>query len=181
MVTDGWRFVSTLLLMAVSWYPLMWLVGQVDGWGQLARHYRLTGPFPAERRRSGSGDVGEMQYTWTLDLAVRTEGLYLATHPLFRPGHPPLLIPWAAVRAAYRAKTPWSDRTRLLVRVGDDARAVPLTFASAVLAPVFPRLPIVEVRMISPVIAWRVLLLGLLLLPLGAIWFWFVWLRGMFG
>lgn len=181
MMTDGWRFVSTLLLMAGVWYPLMWLVGQVDGWGQLARSYRLVGAFPAEHRRRVSGDVGEMQYMWTLDLAVRAEGLYLATHPLFQPGHPPLLIPWEAVRAAQRAKTPWSDRTRLLVRGSSDARAVPLTFASAVLAPVFAQLPVVEVRMISPVIAWRILLLGLLLLPLGAVWFWFVWLRGMFG
>ena len=85
-------------------FPLMWggVVGPISligGWSSLARRFRYDSPPPGGRRRSSlSACVGWSNYKFTLNVTTANEGLYLTVHPLFRPFHPPLLIPWAEVR-----------------------------------------------------------------------------------
>lgn len=63
-----------------------------------------------------------------LVVALTSAGLYLAVFPPFRPGHPPLLIPWGEIEA--REEGRWFKRIALTftsvpgVRVGLPQRFV---------------------------------------------------------
>lgn len=84
---------------AAWWCVLLWVVGALFGWGKLARHYRATGPFHGTVRRFRSAQIGLSNYGGVLSVGTNADGLHLAVFPLFRPGHPPLFIPWADVTA----------------------------------------------------------------------------------
>jgi hypothetical protein len=89
------------LTLALGIIPfVVWLVGQFDGWGTLARHYRHTGPFEGTLRAWRSGHLGLSNYSCILTIGTNAEGLYLAVVWLLRPGHPPLFVPWADVSVA---------------------------------------------------------------------------------
>jgi hypothetical protein len=96
--------VLTLLLCVVFplyfvllWMFISWLISVFGGWGRLAPFYRVATP-PFGRGFIGqTGFVGRSRYRNSLDIHVAPEGLYLAVAPIFRMGHPPLLIPWRAL------------------------------------------------------------------------------------
>ena len=76
------------------WNGLCVLLSFISGWGLLARKYRLRGHFDGKRWEVQYGRVGPISIRGGLILGANSEGLYLGMIPLFRPGHPPLLIPW---------------------------------------------------------------------------------------
>jgi len=164
----------TLLVGLPAWYPVLWLLGQVDGWADLARQYRRPGtPVPAGTVLT-SATVGGLQLGG-MRLAVQPEGLSVVPFVLFRPGHPPLRIPWHAVRTVYRQRVLGVDRTRLMVSVEHHPDDVPIILDSAVLTPAYPWLPPVEPGSAGSSISWRVLLVAgigwlLALLVIGVIW-----------
>ena len=45
----------------------------------------------------------------------------------FRPGHPPLLIPWATIRRSEREKVFWREGLVLVVALGEGQPAVRVT------------------------------------------------------
>jgi|SRR5579872_3193790 hypothetical protein len=57
------------------WTGVGYLIGIVSGWQELARSYRCA-------------------RINVVEVDVDSQGLYLATFPLFRVGFPPLHIPW---------------------------------------------------------------------------------------
>ncbi|OZC01967.1 hypothetical protein [Rubricoccus marinus] len=82
-------------------FPLFWMVviGLIGktGWRPLAEAY------PAERWPARgykvswqSGRVGAVNYSNALNAVATPEGLFLRPSFLFRVGHPPVCIPWAA-------------------------------------------------------------------------------------
>jgi len=80
---------------AVFWMLIVWLISAVGGWRSLAAHYRSDLPFTGRTWSFRSGLMGGMaRYNGLLTVGVNPAGLYLAVMPLFRPGHPPLFIPW---------------------------------------------------------------------------------------
>jgi hypothetical protein len=91
--------VLALAGFALWWCFLLWVIGVAGGWGKLARHYRATAPFHGTVRRFRSARIGWSNYGGCLSVGTNPDGLYLAVVFPFRPGHPPLFIPWADVRA----------------------------------------------------------------------------------
>jgi|RhiMethySRZTD1v2_1073278.scaffolds.fasta_scaffold08901_11 hypothetical protein len=92
-----------VLLLALGAIPALWcaivfLVSRIGGWGALST--RPPAPEPVEGRafRYQSGSVGLMSYRNCLHIKVAPEGLHLSLPFFFRPGHPPLLLPWAELR-----------------------------------------------------------------------------------
>jgi hypothetical protein len=79
------------------WMLVCVTLSAMGGWQVLARHYPLLSPFTGRRFRFRSGRLGSVNYGSCLTLGAGTQGLYLAVFPLFRPAHPPLLIPWSEV------------------------------------------------------------------------------------
>jgi len=81
---------ATIGLVAV----IMAVMGKISGWGRLAERYTAAGVVPGNLHRFRSARVGWAGYNNCLTFGGDMRGLYIAMFPLFRPGHPPLYIPW---------------------------------------------------------------------------------------
>jgi hypothetical protein len=79
------------------WMGVCWLLGAVAGWRGLASRYRTSEPAPLGAE-SMSGMLGLISYNGVLEVGLAENGLDLRVMKLFRAGHPPLRIPWAAIR-----------------------------------------------------------------------------------
>lgn len=97
-----------LWLILPAYFVVLWLlvsavISFIGGWMTLAKRFRLRKPFLGPR---WSGQSGQMRwiagYGNCLTVGCDCEGLYLATMPLFRFGHPPLLVPWSEVTVTQR-------------------------------------------------------------------------------
>jgi hypothetical protein len=109
-----WTFVPFL---AGLWLGVLHLLSALGGWRALASRY-AAGAMPAgERFAFRSAHLGGVSYGACLRITAGPGGLGLAVLPPFRPGHPPLVVPWPDVRAE-------SERVFLVQRVR-------LTFAKA--------------------------------------------------
>jgi hypothetical protein len=84
------------------WFFVLALLSGIGGWWTLAKNFRAEGPPPTGRHWLVSGSLGWADYRSTLIVGHSEAGLYLAAFPLFRPFHPPLLIPWPAIAARTR-------------------------------------------------------------------------------
>jgi hypothetical protein len=92
---------AAVALVAVGfvlwWCLILWGSAWLFGWRALARHYRTREPFAGSRRRFRTLQLGWANYSGCATVGTNADGLYLAVLFLFRPGHPPLFIPWADV------------------------------------------------------------------------------------
>ena len=80
------------------------------GWSQLAPSFRAenindVGPLQSFQ----SMDVGGARYSGAIVAGAWSAGLYLRVWPIFRVGHPPLLIPWSAIGPLQEQKMWWSQ------------------------------------------------------------------------
>lgn len=81
------------------WSGIGFLIAAIGGWQGLARKYKTAKDTPLDQKFTGeSGKFGLSNYNYTLTVGFSNNGLFFATNPLFRIGHPPMLIPWSAVR-----------------------------------------------------------------------------------
>lgn len=79
------------------WCVLLWVIGGLGGWRTLARHYPLREPFSGHLHRFQRLQLSWCNYSGCVTVGTNTDGLYFATIFLFRPGHPPVFIPWSEV------------------------------------------------------------------------------------
>jgi hypothetical protein len=79
------------------WMLVCMLLGLMSGWRGLASRYGARGDEPSHAQTVW-GMVGMVSYNGVLHLAATHVGLDMRVMPLFRAGHPPLLVPWAAIR-----------------------------------------------------------------------------------
>ena len=82
------------------WCFVVFLVSRMSGWAVLARHYRLRDPFVGRRHRFQRLQLRWSNYGGCVTVGTNADGLHLAVVFPFRPGHPPLLIPWGEVVSA---------------------------------------------------------------------------------
>lgn len=86
----------TLALLAM-WCLLLMLLARLGGWTAVARTYRATEPGHGLLYRFQSGSFAWVDYNGVLTLHVSADGVRIAVLWPFRPGHPPLMIPWQAI------------------------------------------------------------------------------------
>jgi hypothetical protein len=86
------------LAMAGLWISILHLIAAVSGWRALARAYASTRPFRGRTFGGVNGWVGMMGYGWSLTVGADAEGLHMSVMRPFRPGQPPLLVPWTDLR-----------------------------------------------------------------------------------
>ena len=89
-----WLVPLSIAGFALFWCVIVVLIAAVGGWRSLARVYRNQLPFSGHTWHFRSARMGIVKYKGALTIGVNPAGLYLAAFPLFRPGHPPLFIPW---------------------------------------------------------------------------------------
>lgn len=96
-------FPEILLIVAavVLWWAFVLnVIGLLSGWSSLAHHYRARAPFDLTQTFLGSGRLGLSNYGGCLVFGVNADGLSLKVFFPFRPGHPPLFIPWSDIDAS---------------------------------------------------------------------------------
>jgi hypothetical protein len=99
-----------LLLFVGMWCAISFLLSAVGGWRRLAESFR-AGDEPCGRLFfMQSGKVGLVNYGSCLTIHTAPNGLYLSVWLPFRLGHPPLFIPWDAVRNATTRRFLWFER-----------------------------------------------------------------------
>lgn len=95
------------LLLSLVLFPVVFvgfwsmtcvLLGFVSGWRRMARRYGTDAPPPPRDLGWTSGSVGLIGYRNTLVPAATPDALDLRVMRMFRPGHPPLRIPWRDIR-----------------------------------------------------------------------------------
>jgi hypothetical protein len=93
-----------------AWPPLfallfvgMWVLSlnglaMLSGWRLLSKRFRLRGAFYGETWPFRSARMRTfIHFGSVLTMGADESGLYMAVFPLFRPGNPPLLIPWSEI------------------------------------------------------------------------------------
>jgi hypothetical protein len=85
----------SLVFVICIWSGVNLLLSWLSGWALLARKYRLRTKFNGPRWWLQSGRLGIIPSHGAWIVGANSDGLYMAMFPLFRPGHPPLLIPWS--------------------------------------------------------------------------------------
>jgi hypothetical protein len=100
--TAFWSFVFPIYFLAM-WCSVCALLSWIDGGTALAKRFRLRSAFIGERWRYQSGQMRwHVNYGNCLTVGCSPKGLYLATMPLFKFRHPPLLIPWEEISVTRR-------------------------------------------------------------------------------
>lgn len=87
-------------LFIAGWVGGCFLLSLIGGWWSLATEYKLEGDFDGKKLWFRSGRLGMTGYGACLVLGAGSQGFYLSVLPLFRLGHPPLLIPWQDVEVS---------------------------------------------------------------------------------
>lgn len=167
---------AMFLYVMMMWVPAQMLLGRVAGWSDLAKHYHAYGPAPAKRQWVISGVVGALHYRNTLVIAIHADGLYVAQFPLFRPGHPPLFIPWDAIYSAHQEP----DNQRTITLTIDTDQSIGITLPSSVLTEALPYLPLLQPDTPQFDYGWGLLAVLLGLGSVGALWAWIVLFSGWF-
>lgn len=88
----------------VLWYFMCLHMSQTCGWAEMARRWSAPSNVEVDKRYFRSGQVGSMKIGSAMVTGASKEGLYLALVLPFRPGHPPLLIPWSELSRKGREK-----------------------------------------------------------------------------
>ena len=79
------------------WFAILgFLMGTLGPWRKLAAVHRAERSPESPPLGRQYAMFGRVRYNGVLRFAFETAGLHVSIHPLFRLGHPPLLIPWSA-------------------------------------------------------------------------------------
>ena len=97
-----------LIAFVVIWLFVVLLTSWMSGWSKLADVYPARRPFNETcwSLQSGRFRWG-MGYNGVLKVCADTQALHLSVFMFFRPGHPPLSIPWEDITG--RKRTFWIE------------------------------------------------------------------------
>lgn len=89
------------IFFAALWIGITLLLSFIGGWGSVGKHYAATGrPAQGSVLKSVTGMFGIARYKYVLTVITTPDGLYIENRKIFRPGHPPLFVPFSAIHNA---------------------------------------------------------------------------------
>jgi hypothetical protein len=97
-IVDDYPWVLALLF-PLFWSGVLIVIAHVGGWARIAAEYGAWGSFEGRRWMFQSARFGWSNYNNCLTVGAGRQGLYLGVLFPFRPGHPPILVPWGDVAA----------------------------------------------------------------------------------
>ena len=84
-----------LVVFPLFWSAIVYLIARLGGWSDLAKQYALQEPYSGTTFQMQSVTIGILgNYRSVVTIGANDVGLYLNPLVVYRPGHPPLLIPW---------------------------------------------------------------------------------------
>lgn len=96
---------AIFLPIFAAWFCFVsFILSRMSGWAALARRYPCPAAPNCTLHSFQSGRLGSVRYNSSLDVGLSVSGLYLRVFPLFRFGHPPLLIPWSELNGLRQKK-----------------------------------------------------------------------------
>ncbi len=108
-----------LAIFFLWWCFVVWLVGKISGWQELAEKYpggsQLDDPMVRWKWWQSVSMRAHCNYNNCLILGISPKGLALRMPFVFRVGHPPILLPWQAIESAEAGQTWWIKTLRLQV------------------------------------------------------------------
>jgi hypothetical protein len=103
-------------LIFFFWCAVSFLIAAVSGWMDLVQRFRLSSTFAGSTWSFQSASMRWMsRYRSCLNVGADPSGLQLSMFFLFRPGHPPLFIPWSEITVARRWKFLFIPQVKLLL------------------------------------------------------------------
>lgn len=91
---------ALLVLVPMTWSAVMFGLAALGHWSRLAAVYPAWAPFEGRTWRGQSAQFGCCNYGHTLVVGAGARGLRLSVLFPFRPGHPPLQVPWEDLSVA---------------------------------------------------------------------------------
>lgn len=89
------------IFFSALWIGITLLMSFIGGWGRVAKVYAAVGEPPQGRvLKHVMGMFGMARYKHVLTVITTDTGLYIENRKVFRPGHPPLFIPFTAITYA---------------------------------------------------------------------------------
>jgi hypothetical protein len=86
------------IFFTILWIGITLAMSFIGGWGKVGKQYAATGgPPPGRMLKSVTGMFGVTRYKYVLTVVTADDGLYIENRKVFRPGHPPLFIPFSAI------------------------------------------------------------------------------------
>lgn len=104
-----------LPVLVVGWYWVNITLSKQSGWTELAETYgvKQTGrDVRGAKLKSISAQIGDVPSSGVHRIGATREGIVLASHILFRPGTPKMLLPWSVVQLSEADPEPsrWWER-----------------------------------------------------------------------
>jgi len=131
---ETWMPVATGLgvvtLFVIFWCTVTWVISKF-GWARLAKEFATTST--ATGKRYGCVSVlfrPLISYNNCVKVGLSDVGIHLAMMPLFRIGHPPLLIPWRFVERYAERKMWWCSTLRIELNAAEVSFDIMLPVAS---------------------------------------------------
>lgn len=94
---------GSLLVIILFWIAVVWLIARFSGWSKLADVYPSHIPFNETCWAMQSGRLRwNSNYSAILYVCADSQALHLSVFALFRPGNPPLSIPWEDITSKSR-------------------------------------------------------------------------------
>lgn len=110
-------FVAFVPCFVGGWVVVCLLLARFGGWNALAKRYRTSEAGTGQLFRFASLALGPgrmpVTYRGCVAIEIGERGLLIRVLPLFRFGHPPLLIPWRAIAGCQPDKFFFQPCTRL--------------------------------------------------------------------
>ena len=103
-------------LCVIGWIVFSYLLASMSGWRKLAEIYPATQPFSGRWMRPWAASMGwGVNYNGLLNIGPDAAGIHISIFFLFRPGHPPLFIPFEEITATEARiwRTKWLSMARL--------------------------------------------------------------------
>ncbi len=112
------------ILFLVLWCAVCFLISFMTGWFSLGRRFKRQSDPYGETRTAGPFFYGVYMRFWghyssVIRLTAAADALYASVLFPFRPGHPPLRIPWNEIQIG-KAKFLW--RSYVLLTLGNQER-----------------------------------------------------------
>lgn len=103
-------------LFILFWCAILCLIAALGGWMTLAQRFRLTSTFSGATWGFQSARMRwSCRYGNCISVGADATGLKLSILFLFRPGHPPLFVPWSEISVAKRWRFLFFRQVKLLL------------------------------------------------------------------
>jgi hypothetical protein len=103
-------------VFVLFWCAISFFIAAMSGWMTLAKKFRVTSAFTGVTWGFQSARMRwTSRYGSCLNVGADPVGLKLSIMFLFRPGHPPLFIPWNEILVEKRSQILFSRQVKLLL------------------------------------------------------------------